>query len=253
MTLNLWWAFLAAFIGANLNASVGGGTFLTYPILLMMGNSSIVANATSTVVLWPGITASLPGFKKEIIKSKKWIKVLLYPALAGGILGSFILTHTSDGLFKWIAPLLILTGALLFQNQAKIDRFLKNIRLYKDGHRAALVFCIIFSISVYGAYFGAGIGILLLGGLSILGIRDIVQNIALKNVIAVAVNGVAVVYFALSGIVHWQVVPVMVCGAILGGFTGVRLVRFVRPHTLRSMVIGLGYSIAAILLILNLR
>ena len=251
MTLNLWLAFVAAFVGANLNATVGGGTFLTYPVLLLMGNTGIVANATSTVVLWPGITATLPGFKREITKSKRWIKVLVYPAIAGGMLGSFILTHTSNSLFKWIAPLLILVGALLFQYQKQVDHFLRNIDLYKDGHRAAVVFCIVFSISVYGAYFGAGIGILLLGGLSILGIRDIVQNIALKNVLAVAVNGVAVIYFALSGIVHWQVVPVMVCGSIIGGFTGVHLVRKVNQRTLRKTVIFLGYSIAVTLLLLN--
>lgn len=251
MTHDLWLGFIAAFVAANLNATVGGGTFLTYPVLLLMGVNGIVANATSTVVLWPGITASLPGFKRELSKSKRWIKALIFPALAGGVLGSFILTHTPDGIFHWIAPLLILTGALLFQYQRSVDRYLRGLQIYKEGHRAMIVFVMIFAISVYGAYFGAGIGILLLGGLSILGIRDIVQNIALKNVLAALINGVAVVYFAASGIVHWSVVPVMASGAILGGVTGSHLVRYVDQTRLRQTVVFLGYVIALTLLMLN--
>ncbi len=240
-------AFLAAFVGAIMNAIPGGGTFLTYPVLLALGSNSIVANATSTVVLWPGIVSSLPGYKKEIIKSKTWIKILIIPAVVGAIVGSFILTHTPSSVFDWIAPILIIIGASLLQFQEPVNRLFKKIHLDQPKRKVMFVGLLILIVAIYGSYFGAGIGILLLGCLSVLGIKDMYQNIGLKNVISLIVNFVAIIYFSLSGIVHWQIVPIMALGAVIGGYTGSHLVRFVNRQMLRTGVVILGYTIAVIL------
>ena len=244
-------AFSAAFIAANMNAIPGGGTFITYPVLLLMGNSSITANATSTAILWPGLLASLPGFKNEISKSKSWLKPLLLPAIVGSIAGAFILTHTPNTVFNWVAPLLIIIGTALLQFQTHVNTFFQRINFDNPKRKAALVSLLILSIAVYGAYFGAGIGILLLGSLSMLGIKDIYQNIGIKNVISLTINGVAIIYFSLSGIIHWQVVPLMALGAMLGGYTGSHLVHHVNKQKLRIGVVVLGYLIALILFIIK--
>lgn len=243
---------LAAFLAGNLNAIAGGGTFLTYPVLLLLGYSSIVANATSTVILWPGIAASLPGYKKEIKKSKKWIRALYLPALIGGIIGSFILTHTPSRTFSLLAPILIVVGSLIFYYQAGINKFFKKVRLSNPRHRAAFVVLFVLAVGIYGAYFGAGIGIVLLGALSILGVHNIYQDIALKNVLALIVNATAVIYFTFSGIVHWQAVPLMAAGAIAGGYTGSKLVRHISQQVVRKGIVILGFTIAAVLLIARL-
>jgi uncharacterized membrane protein YfcA len=240
---------LAAFLAGNLNDISGGGTFLTYPILLAMGYSSIVANATSTVVLWPGVAASLPGYRKEIKRGKKWIAALWIPALLGAIAGSFILTHTSSQAFSLIAPLLIMVGSLIFYYQTGINRFFNKIKLTKAHHRAMFVALFVLAVGVYGAYFGAGIGIVLLGALSILGVHNLYQDIAIKNVLSLIVNFVAVVYFSFSGIVQWEVVPLMAIGAIAGGFSGSILVRRISQKFVRQGIVVLGFTIALILFV----
>ena len=243
---------LAAFAGGLLNAVAGGGTLLTYPFLLLAGSSSIVANATSTVVLWPGVIASLPAYRKEIFASRRWIKKLLLPAFIGGIFGAYILTHTTDGAFTLIAPFLIILGSLILHYQLPIDRFFHHIQLAHPHQRIFFIAVIVFGIGIYGAYFGAGIGILLLGGLSILGIKNIYREIAIKNVLVVVVNLTAVIYFIDHHLINWQFVPMMVGASVLGGITGPHIVRHLDKARLKNGVVLLGIALAVILLIIRL-
>ncbi len=252
MIFKLVLAFLAAFGAGNMNAVTGGGTFLTYPMLLLLGNSSIVANGTSTVLLWPGVFASLFGYKDEIRQSKYWIKILCLPALAGAVVGSFVLTHTPQNVFDFVAPILIAIGATILQFQAQIIRLFGISHLDQSKRKTMVVAFLVFAIGTYGAYFGAGIGILLIGSLSILGFGDLLETIGLKNVLSLLVNLVAAIYFSFSGIVHWQIVPLMTCGVILGGYSGSRLVHHVNREYVRRAVVMLGFGIAITLLTIRL-
>ncbi len=240
-------SILAGFLAGNMNAISGGGTFITYPFLLLMGNSSIVANTTSTVALWPGILASLPGYKKELVQVKSWIKLFIIPALIGGLIGSFILTHTPEKTFNLIVPLLIITGSLILQFQEQITGFFQRIHLDRRAQRIMFV-PLLLVIAIYGAYFGAGIGILLLGCLALVGIKDIYENIALKNSLSLIVNFTAVVYFIAGGFVHWAIVPTLALGAIVGGYTGSHLAHRVNKRTVKTFTVILGFVIAITLL-----
>jgi len=242
---------MAAFVGANLNAVPGGGTFITYPVLLLLGNNSLTANATSTVVLWPGALTSLTGFQKEIKKNSKWVKLYIIPVLLGAIVGSVALINTPSSLFYWIAPILIIFGSLLMQFREGINDLFVSLRLDKNN-RLSISMALIFIISAYGSYFGAGIGILLLGALSILGIKSIYENIAIKNVLAIVANFIALLVFVFAGFVSWHYVPVMVLGAVIGGYTGSRLIKKVNQRLVRDSVIALGYTMALLLFIFRI-
>lgn len=243
---------IAAFIAGNMNAISGGGTFVTYPILLLLGNTSIIANTTSTIALWPGILAGLTGYKKELHRVKGKIKLFIIPAIVGGLIGSFILTRTKSDMFELIAPVLIIFGALLLHYQIKINEFFTRLKFGKGKYGTIFVLLLVFVIATYGAYFGAGIGILLIGGLSLLGIKDLYENIALKNVLSLVINFVAVVYFLVSGLVHWKLVPLMALAAVLGGFSGSRLVHHINKETVKTYTVILGLLMAVVLLIVSL-
>ncbi len=241
-------AFMAAFVGANLNAVPGGGTFITYPVLLLLGNNSLAANATSTVILWPGALTSLSGFKKEIKKNNKYIKLYFLPIIFGSIVGSAALINTPSSLFYFIAPVLIVIGSLMMQFRDGINKRFKNLKVSKEN-KLVISMIIIFVIASYGSYFGAGIGILLLAALSILGIKNIYENIAIKNVLAIITNFVALSIFVYSGLVSWHYVPVMILGSVLGGYSGSRLIRKVDQRIVKDTVIALGYTMAIFLVL----
>lgn len=244
---------LAAFVAGIMNAAAGGGAFLTYPVLLLMGDSSIVANATSAVVLWFGVLASLSGYRKEVHHNRKWMKRLFVPALLGGIVGSHLLIKTPDSVFALVAPILIAIGSLVLLFQKQIHRYFHKMKIDKASRRIIVVSLLVFLISIYGAYFGAGIGILLIGILTILGIGSIYQTIALKNEVALVVNFVAAVYFISHGLIHWQVVPFMAVGTVSGGYLGARWVHHINRGFVQKLVVGFGLSIACILFVLHLR
>lgn len=242
-------SLVAAFIAGIMNAAAGGGAFLTYPMLLLMGNTSIVANATSTVILWPGVLASLSGYRKEVRQNKKWMTRLVIPALIGGIIGSHLLIRTPDNVFALVAPVLIALGSIILLYQKEIHRYFHRFKFDKASRRIVVVSILVFFISIYGAYFGAGIGILLIGILTILGIGNIYCTIALKNEIALVVNFVAATYFISSGLIHWQAVPIMAAGSIAGGYTGAKWVHHMNRTLVQRIVVALGFIIAILLFI----
>lgn len=202
-------------------------------------------------MLWPGALTSLTGFKKEIKKNEKWVKLYIVPVLLGAIVGSVALINTPSSLFYWIAPILIILGSILMQFRENINNMFVSLKLTKDN-RLSFSMLLIFIISAYGSYFGAGIGILLLGALSILGIKNIYENIAIKNVLAIIANFVALVVFVFAGFINWHFVPVMVVGAIIGGYTGSHLIRKVNQRLVRDSVIGLGYVMAILLFLFRI-
>jgi len=285
----------AAATGGLMNAMAGGGTIVTFPILVFLGEPAIIANATSTVALLPGAAASMAGYGREVATHKEWLKTLLLPSVVGGGIGSFLLLRTPERTFANLAPLLVLFATLLFIWQgilarrrarrssaaataaaavaaaaedpptggppaaARADRPLAaaagtgttadddppSLGLSRGRWLTAILFQ--FAISIYGGYFGAAIGILMLAVLGFLGLTNIFAMNGLKNFFGFCINGVAAAYFILRGAVVWPVALLMMAGSIAGGYGGARLAQVIGKEKARAAVVVIGFVVTAIL------
>jgi uncharacterized protein len=238
-------AFASAFAAGAINSVAGGGTLLTFPTLVWLGLNSVAANATSTVAIWPGSLGSMWGYRKELRSADPRLLALTAPSLIGGIAGALLLRFTPPSIFDALVPFLILFATVLFMVQETVQRMFKtgDTRHHSAKWLAgAIVFQ--FFVALYGGYFGAGIGILMLAALSILGLTDIHQMNGLKNFFALCINGVAALYFVFAHMVQWPYVLVMVAGAIAGGVGGAGLARRMGRTAVRQVVIGIGFAMA---------
>jgi uncharacterized protein len=247
-------AFLAAFLAGAINSVAGGGTLVSFPALVWLGLPSVTANATSTVAIVPGSAGSMWGYRRELRTTSSRMLALIVPSLLGGISGALLLSRTSPGVFDKLVPFLIAFATILFMVQDKVQKAL-GIDDASSGpkHESArwLVGAMLFQfcVGVYGGYFGAGIGILMLAALSILGLSDIHQMNALKNSFAVCINGIAAAYFVWAGMVSWPYVAVMAVGAVIGGYGCAGVARRVGRTTVRHAVIAIGWVMAVSLFI----
>lgn len=238
-------AFAAAFLAGAINSVAGGGTLVTFPMLLWLGLPSVTANATNTVAIWPGSLGSLWGFRRELGQTDPKMRWLIIPCLLGGGAGALLLRMTPPGIFDRLVPFLILFATVLFSLQPIIQRWL--------GHRASgwFVGAIFFQflVGVYGGYFGAGMGIMMLTALSLMGMTDILKMNALTSLFALCINGVAAALFIGAGMVYWPFVLIMAAGAVLGGYGAAGIARRVGKTAVRRCVIGIGYTIAVVLFV----
>jgi uncharacterized membrane protein YfcA len=262
----------AAATGGLMNALAGGGTIVTFPTLVFLGQPAIIANATSTVALLPGMAASMAGYGKEVATHKEWLKTLLLPSVIGGGIGSVLLLRTPEKVFANLAPLLVLFATLLFiwqgflarrrQRQSPADaaptasqpaadhrpaavETAPSLRLTRTRWVSAILFQ--FGISIYGGYFGAAIGILMLAVLGFLGLTNIFAMNGLKNFFGLCINGVAASYFILKGAVVWPVALLMMAGSIAGGYGGARLAQVIGKEKARAAVVVIGFVVTALL------
>ena len=238
-------AFAAAFAAGVINSVAGGGTLVTFPALVWLGVPSIVANATNAVSMTPGSMASAWGYRRELGSSKRML-VLMAPSLIGGICGALLLRLTPPGVFDRLVPFLILFATLLFMAQQQVQRLLKTQAALDHSSSRWLTGAIVFQffVSLYGGYFGAGMGILMLAALSIIGMTDIHQMNGWKNVFGTCINGIAAVYFVASGMVSWPFAVVMTAGSIAGGAGGAGLARRLGRDAVRRIVIVIGFGMA---------
>jgi len=250
MTLGQIAALVASSAGAGImNAMAGGGTILTYPTLLFLGESPITANATSTVALWPGAAASLYGYRREVAEHRDWLRTLFLPSLTGGALGAVLLLKTPPTTFARLAPFLILFATFLFALQGAVARWTGTAHeSRRNPARLAAAWLYQFGVGVYGGYFGAGIGILMLAVLGFLGLSDIHAANGIKNFFGMCINGVAAAYFIVRGAVHWPAALIMIVGAVAGGYGGAYFARLIGRDKARAAVIVIGILVAGILL-----
>jgi len=233
--------FLAGALGGALNAVAGGGSFVAFPALLFAGVEPIAANATNTVALWVGVTASTGAYRKHLDISRRVMVPLAVTSVIGGIVGAYLLLHTPAQTFLRVLPWLMLGATLLFafgkrmagSSGGSIDR---------DASTKALVIASIFEliVAVYGGYFGGGIGILNLAMLAALGMTDIHAMNALKVVLGGIINGIAVVTFIIARAVAWKQGGVMIVGAMIGGYLGAHYAQKLPASWIRSFVIFVG-------------
>jgi uncharacterized membrane protein YfcA len=239
-------AFGAAFLAGAINSVAGGGTLVSFPTLIWLGLDSVTANATSTVAIWPGTVGSIFGYRRELRAAEPRFLALIAPSLIGGISGAMLLKLTPSSVFDRLVPFLILFATLLFMAQETVQRMLRTGSGKTRSSTGWLIGAMLFQLGVglYGGYFGAGIGILMLAALSILGLKDIHEMNALKVILGGAINAVAAAYFIWKGMVYWPYVLVMVVGAIVGGYGGVGVARKLGGRTVRRIVICIGFSMA---------
>ena len=247
--------FIAAFVAGMMNSVAGGGTLVLFPMLVWLGIDPIRANVTCTVAVWPGSLGAMFGFRRELGDSRRWMLLLGAPSVVGGLIGAYLLLLTPSRVFASIVPFLILFATILFAAGEPITR-----RLMRNGDRGsraegsptrswwlgAMVFQ--FVVAIYGGYFGAGMGILMLAALGLMGLTDIHRMNGLKNFFAVCINIVASAYFIASGRVEWTYALVMVVGAIAGGYGGAGLARKLGRRFVRRAVIVIGLGMAVSLL-----
>jgi uncharacterized membrane protein YfcA len=240
---------LAAVVAGAVNSVAGGGTLLTFPLLFaVLGGSApaaVMANATSTVALFPGSLAAMAGYRRELRESGGLALLLLGPSLLGGLLGALLLTQLPASSFEALVPWLILTAAMLFWLQPRIGQWTgvgQRVDWGRHGRVTAILFQLL--VAIYGGYFGAGIGILMLSALAMMGMSDIHQMNALKTLFASCINGVAVVVFIAEGKVHWPLALTMAASAIAGGYGGAFLARRLDRNLVRRGVVVIGFCLA---------
>jgi uncharacterized protein len=241
--------FGTAFFAGAVNSVAGGGSLVTFPTLVWLGLPSITANATNTVALWPGALGAVWGYRRELGDTRARMYALTVPSVIGGIVGAFLLRLTPGALFDRLVPVLILFATGLFMIQEPVQRLFNRAPEHRGGRwlAGAMLFQLI--VGVYGGYFGAGIGILMLAALAILGHDDIHQMNGFKNLLAASVNGVASAYFVWMRMVSWPEVGVMATAAIAGGVVAASLARRLRGATVRRIVVFVGFTMAAALLL----
>jgi uncharacterized membrane protein YfcA len=244
--------FAATFVAGIVNSIAGGGTLISFPTLVWLGRNPILANATNAAALWPGSFAGMVGFRRDLAKVRRWLLLLTIPSLAGGAIGAILLLHTSTRTFEELIPWLILGATLLLAFQEIVTRRLDLVaRAHQEPTSGWVVFVFSFQflVGVYGGYFGAGMGILMLAALELIGLTDLHQMNGLKNLLAICINGVAAIYFAASGAVIWLDALVMAIAAVLGGIAGAKLAQRLGRKFVRAFVvlIGLGMTVALFL------
>ena len=242
MPVGYFVAFLAAFVAGAINSVAGGGTLLTFPALIWIGLPSVAANATSTVALWPGLFGGVLGYRQDLRHLPSRSYLLIIPSLMGGIIGAGLLRLTPTTVFDRLVPLLILFATVLFMVQDAVQRMIGTSGKADGGSSGWLAGALLFQffVALYGGYFGAGIGILMLAAFGILGYRDIHQMNGLKIVLALSINGVAALYFIWQGMVLWPEAIIMAVASIAGGVGGAGVARRLGQKGVRRVVVAVG-------------
>ena len=245
-------AVAAAAVAGAINAVAGGGTLLTFPALIGLGVEPLTANATSTVALWPGAVGSMWSYRRELAGARSWAARFALPSLAGGALGAWLLLRTPPARFAALVPWLVLGATALFMAQPLLTRALERRGVGGAGQAAGNdvlpssppvhVLAYQFCVGIYGGYFGAGVGILMLAVLGFMGLRNIHRMNGLKNWGGLCMNAVAALTFATRGIVHWPIALAMALGSAIGGYATAGFAQRVPQPMVRQAVVVIGIA-----------
>lgn len=239
----------AGFLAGAVNAVAGGGSLISFPALLAVGYPSVAANVTNAVAVLPGYLGGSLAYRPELAGQRTRILSLSITSVAGAVLGAWLLIVSPARLFERIVPFLILLSCALLAAQPAISRILRPRRSGVDEHRSIRLHAAQLAASVYGGYFGAGLGILLLAVLA-LNLRDSLQRLnALKGLLSLVIGAASVAYFAAFGPVAWSAAAIMAVASLLGGQAGVRAARRLSARWLRGLIVAFGVGVAAWLLI----
>ena len=236
---------LAAAAGGAINAVAGGGTLVTFPTLLFFGTSSVVANATSTLALFVGTSASMYGYRRHLPAVKPWLTRFLPISIFGGLVGAVMLTFTKEKTFSNLVPFLIFFATLLFLSQGLFRRFIKTQATAAHRHPLGPAILFQLGVAIYGGYFGAGIGILMLATFGFLGLSNIHEMNTLKTVLGSVINLVATLWFIVSGLVDWPRAGIMTLGALTGYYLGSHYAQRIEQRRVRQIITCIGFILSA--------
>ncbi len=226
-----------------INAVAGGGTLLTFPVLLMLGTPPVLANATSTVGLVIGTAGSILGFRGQLQAIRAMLWSFVPVCLVGAAIGSWLLTQTSDDQFSKLIPFLVLFTTVLFFLQGLLRKSAT------EGRSKALWFSIVLQlpVAIYGAFFGAGMGILMLASFGFMGMTNIHEMNALKNLLGSLINVIAAVWFISVGMVNWPQALALTAGAFIGYYLGAHFSQRISPQKVRHLITAIGLIISAVM------
>ena len=244
-------ASLAAIVAGMFNALAGGGTLITFPTLLSIGLTPVVANVTNTIALCPGFLGGTLAQTGDLKNQKKRLWLAVPAALLGGLTGGFLLLRTSERLFSNLVPFLILLAASLLALQNPLRNWLTRRQSQTTARNIpeTWIFLPVFLGAIYGGYFGAGLSIIMLAVLGLILNDNLTRLNALKQSIGLSANFAAALLFVFSGKVNWSVGAVMMVGALLGGSLGGRLASRVQPNVLRWIVVTIGFIVGTVYLV----
>ncbi|HUI07912.1 MAG TPA: sulfite exporter TauE/SafE family protein [Verrucomicrobiae bacterium] len=244
-----WLIILAAFGAGFVNAVAGGGTLLTFPTLLYSGlmptlHASIAANATNTCSVWPGSAMSSWTYRRQLAENRVRVWTLLLPSLLGGVAGAVLLLQTPEKAFRFIVPYLIFLACGLLLANEPIGRWMSARAAAHPRKHAVALWLSQFVIAVYGGYFGAGIGILMLAAMAIFLPEDLQAANAMKNLFAMFINGIAAIYFIVVGAAVLKIALGMAVASVIGGFVGAHTAQRMSARLLRGAVVTFGVIVA---------
>jgi uncharacterized membrane protein YfcA len=241
--LDLLFLFLAAIGAGFFNALAGGGSIFTFPVLIAVGVPPVTANVTNTVALCPGYFGGVVAQRTDLANQGKRMLALLPVAALGGIVGAWLLTRTSDAIFRSLIPFLVLGACLLLALQDKLRAILQ-----RRAARIGLAWAVppVLLAAIYGGYFGVALSVMFLAMIGLAIDDNLTRLNALKQAMSLACNIAAALYFAIGATVVWSAAGAMAAGALLGGWAGGKLARKVAAGTLRVIVIIIGIIIAAL-------
>ncbi len=239
----------AAGLGAGfINGVAGGGSLVSFPALLAVGLPALNANVTSTVGIWTGYVGGSAGFAAEISTQKTNLRKLAVPTLAGSVAGVVLLLATPASAFSLLAPYLILVACTLFAVQPLVSKHFQLAKRSSTRRPVLLVDVPVFLASTYGSYFGAGLGVLLLGILASVLPDDLKRISGLRTAMSLVINTVAAVAFIAFAPIAWAAAGVMAVGSLIGGYLGSLFAKWIPTGLLRVVVIAVGLAAAGKLL-----
>lgn len=257
--LNLTVIGAAALVAGAVNAVAGGGTLISFPALTAVGVPTVSANVTNTVALSPGYVGGTLAQREDLAGQRPRLERLVPAAMLGGVAGGVLLLVTSESLFRRLVPFLILAACALLAGQDRVKTWVEarharateagTVRVPHGSGVGVAAIGSVFLAAVYGGYFGAGLGIILLAVLGVAIDDDLIRINALKQAMAVAINTTAASFFLFSGKVAWPAAAVMAIGSLAGGALGGRLASRLNPVVLRRVVIAAGVAIAVVYLV----
>jgi hypothetical protein len=237
----------AAMAAGAMNAVAGGGTLVTFPTLILVGTGAEVANATSTLALVIGTGGSMYGYREYAGAIKSWLARFWLVSAIGGFIGAVLLTRTDDAVFAKMVPFLILFATVLFMAQDAFRRL--GTKEKKPAGKWAIWGALVFQfvVAVYGGFFGAGIGILMLASLGFLEMKNIHEMNALKTVLGSMINAVATIWFVRAGLIDWWKAGIMTVGALIGYYLAASFAQRIPQRRVRQLISVIGFGISGVM------
>jgi uncharacterized membrane protein YfcA len=232
--------FLAGMGAGTINTVVGSGSLITFPTLVALGYPALLSNVSNNIGLVPGSISGVYGYRRELAGQRHRLRLLVPASLLGGLSGATLLLVLPSGVFKRVVIVLIVVALVLVITQPMISRRLAARRDGTHGDVRPIVIGLVFGAGIYGGYFGAAQGIILIAVLGIF-VDDALQRLnAVKNVLALTVNAVASVVFVLTTDIDWKIVAVIAMGSVVGGQIGSHVGRRLDPRVLRGVIVVVG-------------